>query len=77
MGLDVIMDEVLADKRRIAELEATLRVMSDPKDYEGLTGFHSGVRSVYGQAVYEDRKEFADWMMGRWPAALSKVETEQ
>ncbi len=62
---------------RIAELEAALQTLSNPADYEGLTGFHSGVRSVYGQAVCEDRTEFAAWMATRWPAALARIlETE-
>ena len=60
---------------RIAVLEAALRVLSNPVEFPDLRSFHSGVRSVYGQAVYEGRNEMAEWMAGRWPSALTPAET--
>lgn len=59
---------------RITELEAALHTLSNPADYPDLRGFHAGVRSVYGQAVYEGHDEIADWMSGRWPAALQPTD---
>ena len=61
---------------RVAELEAALRVLSNPQEYPDLAGFHSGVRSVYGQAVYEARTEMAEWMKTRWLAALQESTAE-
>lgn len=70
-----MLNKLVTAEKRIAELEAAVLVLSDPLKFADLAGFHAGVRSVYGQAVHEDRGEIADWMRGRWPAALQKLET--
>lgn len=75
-GSTALAVENTALRARIAELEAALRALTSPAEYPDIRGFHSGVRSVYGQAVYEGRSDTAAWMTDRWPAALTPLPTE-